>query len=210
MPLALQPAPAAPTAPPAFPGQTILPLCVRSCPVMLVVGDNAPAEDGVVSEGVGTGVRGPLGSGQRPVLDPAQGHLRDGGGGFSSSPTCQASLLQLREAWRPRGAGPGPGHLPTPSSATPPPSPPTSGQRLRPLFALKCGPFFGEQVIPDHNCTTVCGDRVASPVGTLGEGSLGLQALGREFALALGAGGSPGPPGAGSLHSAASGSSPLG
>lgn len=48
-----------PASPPLAPnhhaqGSTLF-LRVRSCPVMLVVGDNAPAEDGVVSEGLSSG-----------------------------------------------------------------------------------------------------------------------------------------------------------
>lgn len=52
-----------------------------------------------------------------------------------------------------------------------------------------------EQVIPDHDCTSAGGDRVASPVGTRGAGGRGCQALGRALALALGAGGSQAPQG---------------
>ena len=53
MALPLQPTWPLHTLPPTLlrcPGQTALFLCACSCPVMLVVGDNAPAEDGVVSE----------------------------------------------------------------------------------------------------------------------------------------------------------------
>lgn len=101
---------------------------------MLVVGDNAPAEDGVVSEGVcpDLGGRDSKREGLWLILDPALETSGTGTERWAPHPfphhlamhhrLAQPPVIQMREAWRPGELGLGPGHLgaPLPSHRTAP------------------------------------------------------------------------------------------
>ena len=131
------------------PGQTALFLCACSCPVMLVVGDNAPAEDGVVSEGRALAREGGKRKGVtrswpvRPTLDPAPGSLGVGSGCWAPHPTSPRlamhftwshPILQVREAWRQE----------CPGARTRPLIPSAHSTAAQPLCSLD--PFYAQRL----------------------------------------------------------------